>query len=288
VRETLHYKGYVHAKIMPGADPLLIKKAGLYANRLSVNIEVARNVGYEMVAKQKNRRNILTPMGQITQLIQAEKDTRSRFKSRFATSQSTQLMAGATGENDRTIITLAQALYAKYRLARVYYTAFTYRYPARGYDLPFVITPKWRMARLYQADRLMELYGFTPEELAPPEAANLEPDMDPKAAWALRNLHLFPIEVNTADYEQLLRIPGIGTTFAEKIITLRKYRHVSHESLRKMRVSMKRCRNFITCDGKFEGSGLSDSEERLRASLVTGHAGAEQLTLEEASAGCMI
>lgn len=148
MRRDYQYKGYIHAKIMPGADPQLIEQAGLYADRLSVNIEVAQSDGYERIAKQKNKGNILTPMGQISGLIQAAKWD----KRRFATSQTTQLMAGSTGETDRTILNLSKALYQKYRLKRVYYTAFQYRHPAKGYDLPLVSTPKWRARRLYQAD----------------------------------------------------------------------------------------------------------------------------------------
>lgn len=182
---------------MPGTDPLLIEKAGRYADRLSVNIEVAKSEGYARIAKQKNKDNILSPMETISRLIRAAKEEKSRIKPAFATSQTTQLMAGSTGEDDRTILTLSSALYRKYRLGRVYYTAFQYRHPAAGYELPLVSTPLWRVGRLYQADRLLQLYGFTPDEIAPGGHPNLALDLDPKTDWALRNPQLFPSKSTT-------------------------------------------------------------------------------------------
>ncbi|MCL2604040.1 MAG: helix-hairpin-helix domain-containing protein [Defluviitaleaceae bacterium] len=253
IRNEHMYKGYVHAKIMPGTDMGLIRLAGLYANRLSVNIEVAKEEGYRRVAKQKTRSNILTPMRHISELISAA-HVKSRYSPRFATSQTTQMMAGSTNESDYEILRLSKAMYNKYRLARVYYTAFGVRERVKGYsDLAPVRTPVWRMKRLYQADRLMQLYGFTPEEIAPEAEANLIHDLDPKAAWALRNIHLYPIEVNKADYEELIRIPGIGTTYAARIIKARKYCKITHEALRALGVSLKRSRHFLTANGKYHG-----------------------------------
>jgi len=254
IRNNFGYKGYVHAKIMPGTDMELIQLAGTYANRLSVNIEVAKSEGYEKIAKNKTKENILTPMRQISQLITAAKSEKSRYAPHFATSQTTQLMAGSTGENDFDILQLSKAMYNKYNLSRVYYTSFQYKNLAKGYDhLAPVTVPSWRMKRLYQADRLMQLYDFTPEEIAPNSAPLLESDLDPKAAWALRNIHLYPIEVNTADYEMLLRIPGIGVTYATRILKARKYCKISHDVLKALGVSLKRSRHFLTCDGKFQG-----------------------------------
>lgn len=257
MREELCYRGYIHAKVMPGTDPLLIAEAGQYADRLSVNIEVARSEGYSRIAKQKNRENILTPMGQISGLIrQAQLERR-----RFATSQSTQLMAGSTGEDDRTILSLSQALYRKYRLKRVYYTAFQYRNPAQGYDLECVSTPQWRMRRLYQADRLMQLYGFSPEELAPEAAPNLSERADPKACWALRNLSRFPLEVNSAAYEELLRVPGIGIVYAKRIVAARREAALTHEHLRRLGVPLRRSVYFLTCGGKYRGGRFLEQPE---------------------------
>ncbi len=263
MRQELFYKGYIHAKVMPGTDPVLIEQAGRYANRLSVNIEVARSEGYEKIAKQKNKANILTPMGQISQLIQAAQTKRHGATAHFATSQTTQLMAGSTQETDRTILQLSKALYRKYQLKRVYYTAFQYEYPANGYDLAPVSTPQWRVYRLYQADRLLQLYGFSPDELTPEEDPNLREDWDPKVRWAIRNLSLFPVEVNTADAEMLLRVPGIGLVSLQKILEARKQCKLTHSVLRQMGVSLKRSVYFITCNGTYLGGNFPDKPESV-------------------------
>lgn len=255
IREDMNYNGYLHVKVMPGVDPKLIEQTGKYANRLSVNIEVAKNSGYERIAKQKNKSNILIPMQNISdQIFQ-----KSYEKRKFATSQTTQLMAGSTEEDDRTIMVLSKALYKKYRLSRVYYTAFQYKHEAKGYeneDLHFTQTPYWRMARLYQADRLLQLYGFSPDDVTPESEPNLQQDIDPKAAWALRHLNMYPIEINTADFDTLIRIPGIGITYAKKIIEARRYRIITHDLLKIMKVSLKKSIYFITCDGKYKGGNL--------------------------------
>lgn len=264
LRKELLYNGYVHAKVMPGTDPLLIIEAARYANRLSVNIEVAKNSGYERVAKQKNKYNILGPMQDISNIVQNAKRYRSFNNPVMAKSQTTQLMAGSTEETDRTIITLAKALYKKYGLSRVYYTNFQYGHEAKGYDLPFTHTPSWRARRLYQADRLLQLYDFTPDEIAPEAEPNLTSELDPKMSWALRNIHLFPIEVNTADYEELLRIPGIGLTFAQKIIRARSHGIVTHQTLRRIGLYMNKSSFFLTCNGKYEGGAALSNIDQLR------------------------
>ena len=254
IRQTHNYKGYIHAKIMPGTDPQLIRQAGAYANRLSVNIEVAKSEGYEKIARNKNKEIILAPMHMISTMIKAAHDDKSRFAPRFATSQTTQLMAGSTGESDYEILRLSKAMYNKYDLKRIYYTPYKYEIPASGYeDLNFYTTPPWRMKRLYQADRLMQLYGFTPEEITPEQAPDLVSDLDPKAAWALRNIEIYPIEVNKADYEMLLRVPGIGTIYAARIIKARKYCKITFDVLKSLGVALKRSKHFITCNGKFYG-----------------------------------
>jgi predicted DNA-binding helix-hairpin-helix protein len=263
MREELFYGGYIHAKVMPGADPALIARTGKYANRLSVNIEVANSAGYLRVAKQKSRELILSPMRAISGQIRAAREEDRHF----ARSQTTQLMAGAIGEDDRTIMTLSRALYETYGLKRVYYTAFGYQHEAKGYpELPLTRTPIWRVARLYQADRLIALYGFSPDDVTPEGAAMLEEDIDPKSAWALRHLGMYPVEINAADFEALLRVPGIGLTYAQRILEARRYCIITHEILRKMRVSLKRCAPFITCAGRYQGGGLLDSSG-LRAHL---------------------
>ena len=271
IRVDFGYKGYVHAKIMPGTSPELIWQAGLYADRIDVNIEVAKSEGYRQIAKNKSKKNILAPMGLITRYIRAASEERKRYRHapRFATSQTTQLMPGSTNETDFEILRLAKAMYQKYDLARVYYSPFHYMHQAKGYpDLPQVETPGWRMKRLYQADRLMQIYGFTPDELAPAAESFLSAELDPKAAWALRHMHLYPIEVNTAGYEMLLRIPGIGVTYAARIMKARKYCKITHDVLRSLGVSLKRSIHFMTCDGKFKGE-RKDAIDVYRKLLMT-------------------
>ena len=178
-------------------------------------------------------------------------------------------MPGSTQEDDRTILTLSEALYRTYRLSRVYYSPFQYRHPAKGYDLDPVSTPSWRTRRLYQADRLLQLYGFTPEEIVPASAPLLEEELDPKLSWAMRNIHLFPVEVNSADYDTLLRIPGIGIVYAKKILRARRYCTITHDVLRKIGVSLKRSVYFITCNGKMQGGAATDRPDSLRRLLAT-------------------
>ena len=269
IRNELNYRGYLHAKVMPGADPLLIYRTGLYADRLSVNIEVAKSEGYSLIAKNKNKNNILTPMGHISGQIKAlgKEREKSRFAPKFATSQTTQLMAGSIGEDDHTILRLADSD-NKYDLARVYYTAYHYETPAKGYEnLEITKTPAWRVARLYQADRLIKLYGFLPEEIAPSSNSYLPRDMDPKAAWALRNLHLFPVDVEKADYEMLLRVPGIGLTLASRILKARRYTSITEDVLRELGVSLRRSGSFITFGGRYKGI-KSDNPEKLKVLLA--------------------
>lgn len=260
------YRGYVHAKVMPGADPGLIALTGQYADRMSVNIEVAHSAGYARLARQKSRETILGPMEQIHRQIAAARAVRRPF----AASQSTQLMAGSLGEDDRAILTLSAALYRRYQLARVYYTAFQYRHRAAGYDLPPAATPAWRVGRLYQADRLMQLYGFTADELAPEGAPNLDPALDPKTAWALRHRERFPVEINRADYDTLLRVPGIGPTWAGRILRARRLAPLSLASLRAMGLPLGRCRYFICCGGRGDGPALLDRPELLALRLGAG------------------
>lgn len=192
------------------------------------------------------------PMGSISDQIQSAKYERRKF----AASQTTQLMAGSTNEDDRTIMTLTNALYRKYSLKRVYYTAFQYKQAAKGYeneDLQMTRTPYWRMARLYQADRLMQIYGFSTDDVTPESEPNLNEDIDPKAAWALRHMDVYPVELNKADYETLIRIPGIGLTYAKRIIEARRHCTITHDLLKKMRISLKRSIYFITCNGQYLG-----------------------------------
>lgn len=169
------------------------------------------------------------------------------------------MIVGAMKETDRTAMTLSAALYRKYRLRRVYYSPFHLPRSSHFDFFPEENTPHWRTRRLYQADRLVQLYGFTVEELLPEEEPNFPFDLDPKAVWAMRHLDQFPVEVNTADYEMLLRVPGIGVTYAKRILQARRLHVLTHDLLRKIGVSLKRCRYFITCNGKYTGGRLLDS-----------------------------
>lgn len=269
MRNEFGYGGFIHAKVMPGADPELIHKTGLYADRLSVNIEVAKSIGYQKIAKQKNKQNILEPMKEICEQIQDH----SKHNGTFASSQTTQIMAGSTDEDDRTIMRLATALYKKFSLKRVYYSAFTYREQAKGYEnekLPIISTPHWRMARLYQADRLTQLYGFSYDDVTPEHEPFLQEDIDPKAAWALRNMDIFPVEVNKADYDKLIRVPGIGIVYAKRIIEARRYCTVTHDIMKRMKIPMGKCSYFITCNNKFE---ITDRlyKEDIKSVLASKH-----------------
>ena len=255
-----HYQGYIHAKIMPGTDPKLIEEAGWLADRLSVNIELPKSEGYATIAKQKSKKNILTPMGDISDLIRSHQGEVGKYGRRFAKSgQTTQMMTGIMHENDRVGLVLAEAMYKRYRLRRVYYSPFGATTKQVNEVLPQTSTPKWRTARMYQADRLLELYDFKADELLPETLPDLEYDIDPKASWALRHLEQFPVEVNRADYDQLIRVPGIGVTSAQKIIEARKYCLLTHDILLNMRISLKRAKYFITCQGKYIGGDLFGS-----------------------------
>jgi predicted DNA-binding helix-hairpin-helix protein len=236
-----------------------------------VNIELPHSSGYKTIARQKTKENILRPMGFISSLIK-------EFGGRnFAKSQITQMMVGTMGEDDRTIMTLSDAMYKKYGLKRVYYSSY---FPVQETNvLPQNRTPHWRRNRLYQADRLVALYGMSPDELVPENTPFLSQDIDPKAAWALRNLGMFPIEVNTADYEMLLRVPGIGITGAKRIVAARKICALTPEHLRKMRVSLKYGIYFMTFKGRYYG-GISPDSEWLRTKLVSAPIKPQQLELK--------
>ena len=270
IRKVHGYRGYLHAKIMPGADLRLIYEAGLMADRLSVNIELPHSSGYQTIARQKNKENILGPMGAISSMIKELGGRRS-----FATSQITQMMVGTMGEDDRTIIALSQAMYKKYRLSRVYYSAFS---PVQETAvLPSEKIPFWRQNRIYQADRLLAMYKMNVDELVPAGAPFLERDIDPKTAWALRNLDLFPMEVTKAGYESLIRVPGIGPAGAQKIVQTRKYAQITPEALRKMRISLKYSLYFLTFGGRYYG-GILDAE-LLRARLAKAPVKVQQMQL---------
>ncbi len=253
LREEYRFGGYIHCKAIPGADPLLIERMGLYADRMSVNIELPSQESLRLLAPEKNRDNILGPMKRIAGGIQENHRalTLYRHAPKFAPAgQSTQMIVGATPESDRTILTLAEALYGRFNLKRVFYSAYI---PLNADKLlPPVGTPPplLREHRLYQADWLLRFYGFQTNELLDDRRPNLDPGLDPKCNWAVGHLDQFPLDVNRAPYELLLRIPGVGVKSAGRILQARRQGALDFEALKKLGVVLKRAQHFLTCSGK--------------------------------------
>lgn len=253
LREEYHFGGYIHAKAIPGADPVLIERMGGYADRLSVNIELPSHNSLRLLAPEKERRAILAPMRQIAGGIAESSQVMTLFRHapKFAPAgQSTQMIVGASPEDDRTILTLTEALYQKFHLKRVFYSAYV---PLNNDRLlPPVGTrpPLLREHRLYQADWLLRFYGFRADELLDEKRPNLDPCLDPKCNWAVGHLDQFPVDVNRAPYELLLRVPGIGVKSAWRIQKARRHGSLDFQALRKMGVVLKRAQHFITCSGK--------------------------------------
>ena len=271
LREEYRFGGYIHAKAIPGADPQLTYRLGLLADRMSVNIELPSAGSLALLAPDKRKENILTPMGQIRDGISLASRERKlcRHAPRFAPAgQSTQMIVGATPESDRQILTLTQGLYDKYHLKRVFYSAYmpvsnSPLLPAPQNFQP----PLLREPRLYQADWLLRFYHFRAEELLDEEAPNLDPRLDPKCTWALRHLEFFPVEVNRADYEALLRVPGVGVRSARRILAARRVGPLTFEGLKRLGVVLKRAQYFLTCSGR-PLTGLRVREDGLLRHLA--------------------
>ena len=272
LRQEYRFYGYIHVKAIPGASPALIGEAGRLADRLSVNIELPSEQSLRLLAPQKSKEKILRPMGQIASQIIQSREEKKLFRKApqfVPAGQSTQLMVGASPDTDLRIIRLSQGLYDKFRMKRVYYSAYV---PVnQGNQLPAVIQapPMKRENRLYQADWLLRFYGFRAEELLEESEPNFDVDLDPKCNWAIRHPEHFPVEVNRASYETLLRVPGIGVTSAKRILYMRKVSHVDFDGLSKLGVVLKRARHFITCKGKFYGE-KNTSRNHLRNLLLDG------------------
>ena len=253
LRKKYNFQGYIHVKGIPGADARLIEQTGYMVDRMSVNLELPTSDGLSKLAPNKNRKTILTPMRQIQNGIEQNKNEIVLYKNapRFVSGgQSTQMIIGATPETDYQIVNVAENLYQKFRLKRVFYSAYVQVYEDK--ELPALPggPPLLREHRLYQADFLMRFYGFQAKELLSENRPNFNVLLDPKADWALRHLELFPVEINRADYSMLLRIPGIGVKSAQKIVKARRGCRLTFEHLQKLRVSLKRALYFITCNGK--------------------------------------
>ena len=277
------FNGYIHVKAIPGADPKLIYEAGLYADRMSVNIELPSEKSLKLLAPQKTREAILKPMGLIKHsIIESSEYKKKGFKVPDFTpgGQSTQIMVGATSESDLRVISLTEGLYNNFGLKRVYYSAYV---PIVSHvNLPSIITapPLLKEHRMYQADWLLRFYGFKANELLDERNPNFDIDLDPKAFWALNNLEKFPVEVNSASYEVLLRVPGIGVKSALKIVRARRLCNLSYDNLKKLGLVLKRARYFITCSGKFYGD--SSMERGMIKNHLLDHESfgkPEQLTL---------
>ena len=274
LRYRYKFNGYIHAKAIPGASRVLVEKLGLMADRLSVNIELPSSDSLKTFAPQKTKENIITPMKQIQQSItEARHDmTLYRHAPSFAPSgQSTQMIIGASPESDKTILTLSQNLYDRFKLKRVFFSAYVPL--GKNPLLPVTAPPLLREHRLYQADWLLRFYKFRAEELLSEDTPNFSTLIDPKCEWALRHMEFFPVEINTAPYEMILRIPGIGVRSAQKIVKARRYTRLSFEDLKKMRISMKRAKYFVTVNGKTFDNMRIKSEYTAAALLaMEGHA----------------
>ncbi len=265
LRTKYDFHGYIHLKGIPKADPLFLREAGRYADRMSYNIELPSERSLKLLAPQKSKESLLLPMRSLAaQTVQFREEKKKGFvKGHFLPAgQTTQMIVGASPEADGQILRLTQALYRKNGLKRVYYSSYV---PVvEDTLLPSSLTPPLREHRLYQADWLLRFYGFTVEELIS-EEENLSMEFDPKCAWALKNMHLFPVEINRAPLELLLRVPGIGSKNAYKILQARKHTTLRFADLTKMRVALKRAKHFITCDGKFFGAKREESVRGLLA-----------------------
>ena len=253
LREEYRFNGYIHAKAIPGTSAELVTRLGLLADRLSVNIELPSEASLKRLAPNKTRSAILAPMRQIRDQVVESRAELVKYRSapRFAPAgQSTQLIVGATGESDRHILNLTESLYGQYRLKRVFYSAYV---PVvENTLLPSLDTkpPLLREHRLYQADWLLRFYGFRAEELLDEAQPDFDPRLDPKCCWAMRHPEFFPVEANRADYETLLRVPGVGVVSAKRILVARRTGPLHAEDLRRLGVVMKRAQYFLTCSGR--------------------------------------
>lgn len=250
LRTVYNFRGYIHLKAIPGADRDLLDYAARWVDRMSVNIELPSQSGLKLLAPQKKKEMIIEPMKQLANIYIENKLEKPKIK-KIPAGQTTQMIIGATGDTDGQILRLSEALYQGYKMKRVYYSAYV---PVNtGNSLLPALPPDLRREhRLYEADWLLRFYGYKAEEILD-NNCQLDLDIDVKSSWALRNFSIFPIEVNTADYEMLLRIPGIGVKNAYRIMKARKDHLLNWESLRRMRVVLKRAKYFITANGKYYG-----------------------------------
>jgi putative DNA modification/repair radical SAM protein len=281
LRRDHGFHGYIHLKVIPGSSPDLLAEAGRWADRVSANIELPTEAGLQRLAPNKGRQTIEAAMGQIqTAVWQARSDAQTGRPPAYAPAgQTTQMIVGATADTDASILTTASSLYARYSLRRVYYSGFS-PYPLADFRLPVQPPSLLREHRLYQADWLMRHYGFAADELTTVEDPNLSLERDPKLAWALRHRDRFPVDLNHADREWLLRVPGLGYKNVSRILQVRRYHRLTTDDLKRLHVPMRRILPFIiTADRAGAGKDLD------RSGLMERLTPPRQLSLFEASAG---
>lgn len=245
------FNGYIHLKSIPGASEELVREAGLYADRLSVNLEIPTEKNLKLLAPEKDHQSVYLPMKYIQQGIQTYQEERKHYRHtpRFAPGgQSTQMIVGATPETDKDILQVSSSLYEEPTMKRVYYSGYI---SVNTYDkrLPTLKQPPLvRENRLYQADWLLRFYQFKVDEIVDDQSPNLDLEIDPKLAWALRHPEFFPVNIQTADYEAILRVPGIGVKSARLIVASRRFSRIGFYELKKMGAVMKKAKYFITCN----------------------------------------
>ena len=271
MRTKYKFGGYIHAKAIPGASPELINRLGTLADRISVNIELPSQQSLNRLAPDKSKSSILLPMGHITRKIQQNSYEIVKYKSapKFAPAgQSTQMIIGATPDSDFQILRLSEAMYQKYSLKRVFYSAYVPVGDQRLLPSAETKPPLLREHRLYQADWLLRFYGFRANEILDEQHQDFNPLLDPKCNWAVHHPELFPLEVNKAPYEMLLRVPGIGVKSAQRIVAARRQTKLDYNDLRKLGVVLKRAVYFILCMGK-RADGLVVTETGMMRQLMS-------------------
>ena len=264
LRKEYNFNGYIHVKTIPGCSKELIDKLGNLVDRTSINIELPSNDSLKLLAPQKEKTGILTPMKYISNNIKVSNQEKSKYKDKFVPAgQTTQLIVGATPETDFKIMKLSEGLYNNFKLKRVYYSAYVSI--NNDSNLPALKAPPLlRENRLYQADWLIRFYGFKIDDLLDNSHPNFNNFLDPKCDWAIRHIENFPVEINKADYYTLLKVPGIGVTSAKRIITARRSFNLTFDNLKSLGIVLKRARYFITCNGKYY-----DNINRFNQNFIT-------------------
>ena len=276
------FNGYIHMKVIPGASRQLINEIGLYVDRVSVNIEFAENSALKLLAPDKKATDISTSMGLIRKNMLENAEDKKLFKSTpsfIPAGQTTQMIIGASGESDYSILTRSENLYKNFDLKRVYYSGYV---PVNKSGILVSVdqaVPMIREHRLYQADWLLRFYNFRADEILNEKDPFVDPFLDPKTNWAIKNSHFFPIEINKASYKELLRVPGIGVTSAKRIVMARKYSTIRYEHLKKLGIVIKRAKYFITVNGEFLGFKKENPELIRNALMEKEKMLAEQLRL---------